>query len=55
MKTRVCLEYFVNGSLCKQFFASNSPKNFVTLRPLTLFQPKVRATELQKSSKICDN
>ena len=61
MKTRVCLNYFVNECLCKQFFASNSsqtPSNlilltiFVTLSPLTLFQPKTRATNLQKALKF---
>ena len=57
MKARVCLKYFVNGCLCKQFFATNSPHtpsnlmfltNFVTLSSLALFQPEVRATKLQK-------
>ena len=61
MKTRVCLKYFVNGCLCKQFFASNSPQtpsnlnfltNFVTLRFVALFQPKIRATKLQNALKF---
>ena len=61
MKTRVCPKYFVNGCLCKQLFTSNLPQtpsnlilltNFVTLRPLTLFQPKIRATKLQKARKF---
>ena len=26
MKTRVCLKYFVNDCLWKQFFATNSPQ-----------------------------
>ena len=60
MKSRVYLKYFVNVCVCKQFFAFNLPQtpsnlffltNFVTLSPLTLFQPKIRATKLQKSTK----
>ena len=60
MKTRVSLKYFVNDSLWKRFFVSMSPHVhsnlfcwtiLVTLRPLTQFQPKVRATTLQKSAK----
>ena len=62
MKTRVCLKYFVNDCVWKQIFASNSPQTplnlilfttFVTLRPLTQFKPKIQATKLQKSAKIC--
>ena len=46
MKFRVCLNYFVNDCLWKQFLASNSPQThsslifwtiFVTLRHLTKF------------------
>ena len=57
MKARVYLKYFVHDCLWKQFLASNSPQTpsnlicltiFVTLRPLTPFQPKVRETDLQK-------
>ena len=62
MKTRDFLKYFVNGSLCKQFFVFNWPQTssklicltiFVTQRPLTQFQLKIRATNMQKSAKIC--
>ena len=62
IKTRVCLKFFVNDCLCKQLFASSLPQTpsnlicltiFVTLRPLTQFQPKIRATNMQKSAKIC--
>ena len=63
MKTRLCLKYSANGCLCTQVFAFNSPQtpsnliffltNFVILRPLALFQPKIRAAKLQKSIKIC--
>ena len=57
MKARVYLKYFVHDCLWKHFLASNSPQspsNFicltilVTLRPLKLFQPKVRKSNLQK-------
>ena len=47
IKTRVNLKYFVNGCLCKNFFASNSSKtpsnlisfaiSLVTLRPSIQF------------------
>ena len=62
MKTRVCLKYFVNHCLWKQFLDSNSRHttsslicltSFVNLRPMAQFRPKVRATNLQKSAKIC--
>ena len=62
MKTRVNLKYPANGCLWKHFFASNStqtPSNliyltiFVTLRPFTQFQPKIRAIKLQKKAKNC--
>ena len=60
MKTRVCLKYFENGYLCKRFFACNSPQTTSTLIFLTnfvtlsfLFQPKFKATKLQKSTKTC--
>ena len=61
MKTGVCLKYFVNHFLWKQSLASHQPHTtsnlicltiFVNLRPLKQFQPKVRATNLQKSAKI---
>ena len=62
MKTRVCLIYFVNHCFWKQFLVSSTPHTtssficlttFVNLGPLTQFLPKVRATNLQKSAKIC--
>ena len=52
MKTGVSLKYFVSYCLWKLFFDSNSPQTssnlislafFVTLRPFTLFKPKIRA------------
>ena len=55
-------KHFVNGCLCKQYFASNSPQIpsnlicltiFVIVRHLAQFQPKIRVTNLQKSAKIC--
>ena len=61
MKTRVCLKYFANDCLCKQYFAANllqTPSNlmllinFFTLRPLTLFHAKIRATKFQKVLKF---
>ena len=61
METRISLKYFVNGSLWKDVFASNSPKTpsnlisltiLVTLRPFTQLEPKIRATTLQKKAKI---
>ena len=61
MKTRVSLKYLVHGCLWKQFLTSNllqAPSNlifetiFVTMRPLTQFQPKIRATKLQNSAKF---
>ena len=62
MKTRVCVKYFVNVCFSKQFLASKSPQTisnliclttFETPRPLAQFLPKIRATNLQKSTKIC--
>ena len=62
IKTRVCLKHFVNGCFYKLIFASNSLQTpsklilltiFVTWRPLTQFQPNIRATKIQKSAKIC--
>ena len=59
-KNKVFLKYFVNGCLRKQFFASNLPQTpsnlicltfFVTLRPLTKFQPTIRVTNMQNSAK----
>ena len=52
MKTGVSLKDFVSYCLWKPFFDSNSPQTssnlislafFVTLRPFTLFKPKIRA------------
>ena len=37
MKTRVCLKYFVNDCLWKQFLASNSPQTSSNLICLTIF------------------
>ena len=57
MKTRIGLKYYVTDCL-----TSNSPHTplnlicltiFVTLRPLAQFEPKIRATNLQKITKIC--
>ena len=31
MKTRISLKYYVNDSLWKQLFASNSPQSFLNL------------------------
>ena len=62
MKNRVSLKYFVTACPWKHFFDYNLPqissnlislKIFVTLRPYTLFQLKVRAIKLQKGVKIC--
>ena len=62
MKIRVSLKRFVNDCLWQQFLDSNTPhslsnliylNSLVTLRPLTQFQPKIRAINLQKSAKIC--
>ena len=61
MKTRASFKYFVNDCPWKQVFAFNSPQApsnlisltiFVTLRPFTQFQSKIRAIKLQKSAKI---
>ena len=57
MKTRVSLKHFVNDRLWKTFLDSTwpgIPSNLisltilVTLRPSTLFKPKIRAIKLQK-------
>ena len=62
VKTRVGLKYFVNSRLLKLFFDYNLPHTtpnliflifLVTLRLFTLFQPKIRAIEIEKSPKIC--
>ena len=59
IKTIVCLEYFVNDCLRKQFLASDSLqtrpnwiclKILVTLKPLTQFWLKIRAANLQKKA-----
>ena len=61
MKTKVCLKYFVNYCLWKQFVATNCPQTlsnlicltiFLLLRPLKQFQPKIKATNLQKRTKF---
>ena len=60
MKTRACFKYFIHDCLWEQFFASNSshaPSNFalmiilVTVNSLTQISSKIRATNLQKSTK----
>ena len=57
LKTRVCLKYFVHHCLCKQFLVSKPPQAtsnlicltiLVTLRPVTQFSFKSRATKLKK-------
>ena len=62
MKTRVSLKYFVNDCLWKPFFDYNSPQItlklismtiLVTLRPFTLFKPKITAIKLKKRAKLC--
>ena len=62
MKTRVSLKYFVSFCLRKLFFDSNWPQIpsnlialtfLVTLRPLTMFEPKIRAIKWQESPKFC--
>ena len=61
MKTRVSLKYFVSYCLLETFFDSKSPQtpsNFisltflVTVTSFTLFKPKIKAIEWQKSPKI---
>ena len=56
MKARVSLKDFINDCLWEQFFASNSAQNssnlislkiLVTPRPVTLFQIKISAIQLQ--------
>ena len=63
MKNRVTFKYFVSYCLWKHFLDSNLPqttsnlissKFSVTLIPLTLFEPEIRAIKLQKSPKICN-
>ena len=62
METRVCLNYFVNGYLWKNFFAFMSAQTtwnlisltiLVNLRPFTKFHPKIRAIKWQEIAKIC--
>ena len=54
--------YFVNDFLGRSFFLLTRPQTpsnliclttFVTLRPLTQFQLKIRATNLEKRAKAC--
>ena len=61
MKTKVSLKYFVSYCLWKLFLILNrphTPSNFisftflVTVRSFTLFKPKIKAIEWQKSPKI---
>ena len=61
IKTKVCLKYFVNGCLHKQFFASNSPgtlsnfiwlTDFLTLRFLTMFNLKLEQLICKKILKF---
>ena len=62
IKTRVNVKYFVNDCLWKQSFASDSHQTssnlfsltiLETLRPFTLFKPKIRAIKWQKRAKTC--
>ena len=62
MKPRVIPKYFVSYCLWKLFLDSKSletPSNLfsltflVTLRPLTLFQRKIKAIKWQKSPTMC--
>ena len=55
VKTRVSRSYFLNDLLWKDIFAVTSIQTpsklihltiFITLRPFTQFQPKIRATKL---------
>ena len=61
MKTSVCLIYFVNDCLWKQFFTSNLPQYpsdlilwtiLVTIRLFAQFQIRIRATRLHKSANF---
>ena len=58
MRTTISLKYLVNDCRWKPFFDSNSPQTpsnlisltvLVSLRPLILFQPKIRAIKSQKA------
>ena len=60
-KTTVCLRYFCQDCLCKQYFASTLPlgslsfylfKCFGNSKVFNTFQPKIRATNWQKSTNI---
>ena len=60
-KTVIRLKNFVNDCPWNHFFASNLPQTtsntiyfniFVTLKPFTQFQPKIKAIKLQKSYQI---
>ena len=62
MKTKVSLKYFLNVCLWKLFAASLLPQiplNLILLtilrtpRPLTHFNPKIRAIKSQKHADIC--
>ena len=61
MKTKVSLKYFVSYCLWKLFLIltrPQTPSNYisltflVTVRSFTLFKPKIKAIEWQKSPKI---
>ena len=62
MRTRVCLKYFPNDCLWKQFFVFevlpdlfqlDFLKVLITLRLFSQLQHRIRATKLQKSAKSC--
>ena len=63
MKTRDYLKYFVPDCLWKMLFVSNLLRIcslkcltiLITLRPLTEFYPKIKATKLQKTATITLN
>ena len=50
IKTRVCLKYFVNNCLWKQFLASNSPQSSSNLICLTIF---VNSFNIKLEQLIC--
>ena len=60
-KTTLCVKYFGQDCLRKQFFASNWPPGpfkfdltiLVSLRTLIQFYSKIRAINLVKRAEIC--
>ena len=56
MKTRVCLKYFVNNSLWKQFFVSNSPKTpsiLIALKILLTLESLSKSFNLKLKKLSC--